>query len=103
MALDIDNGGEGRRDDNSFHRGRVSLDGLQNTRGTLDSGIQKVLDGILNVVVERRCGMENIVKGRVRFDSLDESGYQYGWTSYKQCNSRTSSNAPSAATSLTIT
>lgn len=48
----------------------MSFDGLQNTRGSLDSRVQEVLNGVLDIEVEGRCGMQDIVERRVGFNSL---------------------------------
>lgn len=65
MALWIDNRSKGRGDDNSFHRRRIGLDCLQNAGGSLDGGIEEILHRVLDVEVERRRRVKDIVKGRV--------------------------------------
>lgn len=65
MAIWIDNRGKGRGDDNSFHRRRIGLDCLQDAGGSLDRGIEEILDRVLDVVMERRRRVKDIVEGRV--------------------------------------
>lgn len=103
MLLRVDNGGERRSDDNPLHSRGVGLDRLQDSSRTLDGGVQEVLDGVLDIEVKRRCCVEDIVEWRVGFNSLliwvsHENGIYWGDTWIY-----TSSNAPSSATSLTMT
>jgi hypothetical protein len=65
MAIWIDNRSKGRGDDNSFHRRRIGLDCLQDAGGSLDRGIEEILDRVLDVVMERRRRVKDIVEGRV--------------------------------------
>lgn len=70
VLLGVDNGGERRGNDHSLDCRRVGLDGLQDARSALDSGIQEVLDGVLDIEVEGRCSVQNVVEWRVGFDGL---------------------------------
>lgn len=49
----------------------MGFDGLQNTRSSLDSRVQEVLNRVLDIEVEGRCSMQDIVERRVGFNSLD--------------------------------
>lgn len=70
MLLSIDDRCEGRGDHDTFHRWRVGLDGFQDTGCSLDSRVQEIFHRVLNIEVEGRCCVEDIVEWRVRFDSL---------------------------------
>lgn len=70
MLLGVDNGGERRSDDDPLHSRGVGLDRLQDSSRSLDGGVQEVLNGVLDIEVERRCCVEDIVEWRVRFNSL---------------------------------
>lgn len=65
VLLGVDDGGERRGNDHSLHCRRVGLDGLQDTRSALDGGIQEVLDGVLDIEVEGRRSVQNVVELRV--------------------------------------
>lgn len=70
MLFGVDNRSKGGGDDDSLHRRCMGLDCLQNARGPLDGGVEEILDGILDIEVEWRSSVQDIVEGRVRFDSL---------------------------------
>ena len=70
MLLGVDNGGERRSDNDPLHSRSVGLDRLQDSGRSLDGRVQEVLHGVLDIEVERRCCVEDIVEWRVRFNSL---------------------------------
>lgn len=70
MLLGIHNGSKRWCDHYSFHGGGMCFDGSQNTSGSLDGGVKEILHWVLNVEMERRGGMKNIVEWRAWFDGL---------------------------------
>lgn len=72
VLLAIDNSSKGRGDDNSLNRWGIGLNGLEDTSCSLDRGVQEVLDGVINVKVERGCRVKHIIERRVCFDGLNK-------------------------------
>lgn len=70
VLFGVHNCRKGRCNDHPLHRRCVGFDGIQNTRGSLDGGIQEILHGVLNVEVERRCRVKHIVKQWAGLDGL---------------------------------
>ena len=102
VRVRVDNRRKGRRDDDALHLGRVRLDGLEDAGGALDRWVEDILDRVLELVVEGRGGVEDIVEGGLRYHGLfvfvvSLSGFGNGRLRL------TLSNAPSCAMSGTIT
>lgn len=69
MFLGVDDRRKGGGDDHPLDGGCVRFDGFQNARRALDGRIEEVLDGILDVEMERRGCVKDIVEG-CDFDGL---------------------------------
>lgn len=77
MVRGIGDSSERRGDDHSFHRRSVGFDGFQDSSCALDSGFQNFGDWICKVVVKWRRGVNHVIKGRSRFESLSERQRRY--------------------------
>jgi hypothetical protein len=70
MLIGVHDSSERGCDDHSLHGRCIGLDGFQNTRSSFNSRVKEVLYGVLNIEVEWRCGMKNIIEWRARLDGL---------------------------------
>ena len=68
----VQDSGRGRRDDDALHSGGEGVDGLEDARGALDSGIKAILDGVVKVQLVGGGGVDDVVEGRVGFDGLED-------------------------------
>jgi hypothetical protein len=48
----------------------MSLNGLQDTSSSLDGRVEEILFGILDIEMEGRRSMKDVIEGRVRLDGL---------------------------------
>lgn len=65
VLLGIDNRSKRGCDDDSLHRRCMGFDSLEDARGSLDGGIQEVLNGVLDIEVEGRSSVQDIFERRV--------------------------------------
>ena len=70
VLLGVHNGRKRRGNHHTLHTRSMSLDGLENARGALNRGVQEVLDGVLHVVVEGGCRVQDVVERGVSLNSL---------------------------------
>lgn len=70
MLLGVDNRRERGGDHHTLNGRGMGLDGLEDTRGAFNRRVEEVLDGVLHVVVEGRCRMQDVVERGVTLHGL---------------------------------
>lgn len=70
VLLSVHNGRKRGGDHNTLHRGSMGLDGLENPGGSLNRGVQEVLDGVLDIVVEGGRRVQDVVERGVTLNGL---------------------------------